>query len=70
MLNRLSDNELDKIINMCTKLQLNTVLEKAGDADFMGRSLIRMLPNPATLAVALYFVFHSFVPNRYFKQEK
>lgn len=70
MLNRLSDDELDKIINMCTKLQLNTVLEKAGDVDFMGRSLFRMLPNPATLAVALYFVFHSFVPNRYFKQEK
>jgi len=70
MLNRLSDDEMDKIINMCTKLQLNTVLEKAGDADFMGRSMLRMLPNPTTLTVALYFVFHSLVPNRDFKQAK
>ncbi len=70
MLNRLSDDEMDKIINMCTKLQVNRVLEKAGDADFMGRSLIRMLPNPATLTVALYFVFHSLVSHYRFKQEK
>ncbi len=70
MLNRLSDDELDKIINMCTKLQLNTVLEKAGDADFMGRSLFRMLPNPATLTVALYFFFHSLVSNHQLKQQR
>ncbi len=70
MLNRLSDDELDKIINMCTKLQLNTVLEKAGDADFMGRSLFRMLPKPATLTVALYFFFHSLVSNHQLKQQR
>jgi len=57
--NRLSDDKLDKIINLCTKLEINKVLEETGDADFMGRSLIRMLPNPATLTTALYFVFHS-----------
>ncbi|NIV45315.1 hypothetical protein GWN49_10690 [Candidatus Bathyarchaeota archaeon] len=66
----MSDDELDKIINMCTKLQLNTILEKAGDADFMGRSLFRMLPNPATLTVALYFVFHSLVSNHQLKQQR
>jgi len=59
MLNRLSDNKTDKIINLCTRLEMNKVLEEAGDTDFMGRSLIRMLPNPATLTTALYFVFHS-----------
>jgi digeranylgeranylglycerophospholipid reductase len=63
MLNRLSDTKMDKIINLCAKLEINKVLEDAGDADFMGSSLIRMLPNPATLIAALYFVFHSLTSN-------
>jgi digeranylgeranylglycerophospholipid reductase len=57
MLDRLSDDKMDKIINQCTKLEINKVLEEAGDADFMGSSLIRMLPNPAALAIALYILF-------------
>jgi len=59
MLNRLSDDEMDKIINLCTKLEINKVLEEAGDEDFMGSSLIRMLPHPAALTTALYFLFYS-----------
>jgi len=59
MLNRVSDDKMDKIINLCTKLEINKVLEEAGDTDFMGSSLIRMLPNPAALTTALYFLFHS-----------
>ena len=59
MLDRLSDDKVDKFISLCTKLEINRVLEEAGDADFMGRSLVRMLPNPATLSTALYFVFYS-----------
>ncbi len=56
--NRLSDEKLDKIINVCARLEVNKVLEEAGDIDFMGRSLIRMLPNPATLTTVLYFAFY------------
>lgn len=58
MLDRLSNDKMDKIINLCTKLEINKILEEAGDADFMGSSLIRMLPNPAALAMALFFLFH------------
>lgn len=59
LLNRLSDDEMDKIISLCRRLEVNRVLEEAGDADFMGRSLVRMLPKPATLITALYFALCS-----------
>jgi digeranylgeranylglycerophospholipid reductase len=59
MLNRLSDDKMDKIVNLCTRLEMNKVLEEAGDEDFMGRSLMRIFPNPATLITALYFAFCS-----------
>lgn len=64
MLDRLSDDEMDKIINLCTKLGINKILEEAGDPDFMGHSLIRILPNPATLTTALYFLLHSLTSHR------
>ena len=56
MLNSLSDNRTDKIIDLCNRLGINGVLEKFGDIDFQGRSLIPMIKYPGTLAVISYFL--------------
>ena len=59
LLNRLSDKQMDKIISLCSKLEVNTILEEAGDLDFQGKSLIRMVRHPGVLAVALYLLISS-----------
>jgi digeranylgeranylglycerophospholipid reductase len=57
MLNRLSDKKTDKIISLCERLGIDETLEKFGDLDFQGRSLIPMIRYPGTLAVVGYFLF-------------
>ena len=56
MLNSLSDKKTDKLISLCKKLGIDNVLEKVGDVDFQGKSLIPMIRYPATLAVFGYFL--------------
>jgi len=57
MLNSLSDNKTDKIIGLCNRLRISGVLEKFGDVDFQGRSLIPMIKHPGALAVISYFLY-------------
>ena len=57
MLNSLSNNRTDKIIGLCNRLGISGVLEKFGDIDFQGRSLIPMIKYPGTLAVISYFLY-------------
>jgi len=57
MLNSLSDSRMDGMIDLCRKLGIDSVLEKAGDLDFQGRTLIPMIKYPGTLAVISYFLF-------------
>ncbi len=59
LLNRLSDNKMDKIVDLCTKLGVNNILEEAGDIDFQGRSLLRMIKNPRMLVAVFYFILSS-----------
>jgi len=59
MLNRLSDEEVDKLIALCSKLALGRILEKYGDLDFEGTSLIKMFRHPATFVASLYFLLSS-----------
>lgn len=56
LLNRLSDDKVDKIVGLCTKLRVNEVLEEVGDLDFQGKSLIPMVKHPAALIVMLYSI--------------
>ena len=56
MLNSLSDNRTDKIIGLCNRLGIDETLEKFGDLDFQGRSLIPMIKYPGTIAVISYFL--------------
>jgi flavin-dependent dehydrogenase len=57
ILNSLSDSKTDKIIDLCNRLGVDDVLEKFGDIDFQGRSLIPMIKYPGTLAVISYFLY-------------
>ncbi|MCK4884814.1 NAD(P)/FAD-dependent oxidoreductase, partial [Candidatus Bathyarchaeota archaeon] len=57
MLNSLSDSRIDGMIDLCRKLGVDSVLEKVGDLDFQGRSLISVIKYPGTLAVISYFLF-------------
>ncbi|PVX25768.1 MAG: hypothetical protein CW691_03540 [Candidatus Bathyarchaeum sp.] len=57
MLNSLSDNRTDKVIRLCNSLGMDETLEKFGDIDFQGRSLIPMIKYPGTLAVISYFFY-------------
>ena len=57
MLDSLSDSRIDGMIDLCRKLGIDSVLEKVGDLDFQGRTLIPMIKYPGTLAVISYFLF-------------
>jgi digeranylgeranylglycerophospholipid reductase len=57
MINSLSDSRIDGMIDLCRKLGIDSVLEKVGDLDFQGRTLIPMIKYPGTLAVISYFLF-------------
>ncbi len=61
LLNRLSDDKMDKIIDLCSKMGVNSILEEAGDIDFQGRSLLRMIKHPIMLIVMFYFIFSSMI---------
>jgi digeranylgeranylglycerophospholipid reductase len=57
LLNRLPDDKIDKIVDLCARLRMDDVLEEVGDLDFQGASLIRMLRRPSTLIITLYSIF-------------
>jgi digeranylgeranylglycerophospholipid reductase len=57
MLNSMPDKRIDGMIDLCRKLGVNSVLEKFGDLDFQGKSLIPMIKHPGILAVISYFLF-------------
>jgi len=57
MLNSLSDSRIDGMIDLCSRLGVDSVLEKVGDLDFQGRSIISVINYPGTLAVISYFLF-------------
>jgi len=59
-LNRLSDGQMDKIIGLCSRFGVAKALEDAGDVDYEGSALVHMIPYPAILVLALYFVVCSF----------
>ena len=59
-LNRLSDGQMDKIIGLCSRFGVAKALEDAGDVDYEGSALVRMIPYTAILVLALYFVVCSF----------
>lgn len=59
MLNNLSDQELDRIIRLCSRLNINKSLEKVRDIDFQGRALLPIIWSPRSWAVFFYFILAS-----------
>ena len=57
MLNRLSDRQIDKLFKLCIKIGLNQILEKVGDLDFQGRTLLKAASNPKGFIPLLYLVW-------------
>ncbi|MFA5365229.1 MAG: NAD(P)/FAD-dependent oxidoreductase [Candidatus Bathyarchaeia archaeon] len=66
MLDRLSDCRTDGLFSLCNTVGIDVLLEKFGDLDFQGRTLIPMLRYPATLAVVGYFIFSSLTGTKNF----
>lgn len=59
LLNRLSDEKVDKTIELCRKLEVNRLLEASGDMDYQGQSLMRILRRPTALIAAIYLMLSS-----------
>ena len=59
MLNRLSDDKLDKIISLCSKLNMNEVLQEVKDVDFQGRALFPIFKSPKVWILLIYFFLAS-----------
>jgi digeranylgeranylglycerophospholipid reductase len=60
MLDSLSDKSMDRVIDLCNKFGVSEIIERFGDIDFQGRSLISMVKHPGILAVIGYFIFSWF----------
>jgi len=59
LLNRLSDEKVDKTIELCRRLEVNRLLEESGDMDYQGQSLMRILRHPTALIAAVYLMLSS-----------
>jgi digeranylgeranylglycerophospholipid reductase len=61
LFDRLTDKEIDKLVKLCFKLEMDKILKEHGDLDFEGTALVKMLRHPATLVVSLYFLLSSVI---------
>jgi len=59
MLNRLSDDELDRIIGLCSKLNVGETLQRVRDIDLQGKALFPIFKSPNIWIVAFYFFLAS-----------
>ncbi len=57
VLDAMSDQRLDDLIALCSKLGLERTLQDMEDLDFQGRSLLRFLRSPRVLMVLGYSLF-------------
>jgi len=59
MLNCLSDDELDRVISLCSELHLDKMLQRIRDIDFQGKALLPIFKSPSAWIVAFYFFLAS-----------
>jgi geranylgeranyl reductase family protein len=57
ILNAVSDEKLERIISLCSRMELNKTLTNFEDLDFQGKALINALRYPRVLATAILFSF-------------
>jgi geranylgeranyl reductase family protein len=56
-MNSLSDEEIDKIIQKASMLNLEAIISEIGDMDYQGRSFLKALWSPQILAFLFYLIF-------------
>jgi geranylgeranyl reductase family protein len=56
-LDRMSDERLDDMIGLCTRLGLDKTLQNVKDIDFQGQTFLRVLRSPRILTALSYFIF-------------
>ncbi|MEM3506133.1 MAG: NAD(P)/FAD-dependent oxidoreductase [Candidatus Bathyarchaeia archaeon] len=56
----LSNEEIDKIIQKASMLNLENFISKIGDMDYQGRAFLKALWHPSILAFLLYLIFKKF----------
>ncbi len=60
-LSSLSDKQLDQLVGLCSRLELEKSLKTVQDLDFQGASLVHMEKSLRTLTTALYLLIASFL---------
>lgn len=61
MLNQISDDGLDKVLNFCRKIRLEKALGDVREIDFQGRMIMKEAVKPSVLASAVYlFMIYCF----------
>ncbi len=56
-LDSMSDAQLDKLVDLCSKLGLDKVLSHVEDIDFQGKTILRTLRKPRMLPALAYFIY-------------
>lgn len=62
-LDSLSDEKLDEMIRVCSKLGLDKALGDTDEIDFQGKMLLKAIGNPSMMAAVAYFVMLYFSAN-------
>ncbi len=57
ILNSLSDQQIESLIEFCKRFKLNKALRNVKDIDFQGQSFLKMLRNPRIIAALGYFAY-------------
>jgi digeranylgeranylglycerophospholipid reductase len=63
---QLSDNQIDKLILKCKRLELQKVLRNFSDIDFQGKSLARIAWHPSIINLGLYTIFRTLLSRKSF----
>jgi digeranylgeranylglycerophospholipid reductase len=63
MLDALSDRRIDQLINLCTTLELEKIMQNVKDIDFQGKSFLQALKSPRMVALLGCLVFFYLTAN-------
>jgi len=59
MLNRLSDDKINKLIDLCSQLHMDETIQGVRDIDFQGKAILPILKSPNAWIVTFYFFLAS-----------
>ncbi|MEM1540257.1 MAG: NAD(P)/FAD-dependent oxidoreductase [Candidatus Bathyarchaeia archaeon] len=62
-LDKLPDEKLDRIVDLCKKVRLDEVFKDLKEVDFQGQTLLKLVHNPKVLTVFAFFFLNYFWEN-------